>query len=97
MSNYRVEIFYAEVCGLCHKAMDAFRDRGLNFDAIEVGYDPQADDWIPSPQVDEMKRRAGEVDFVPQIFVNGHHIAGWKQLEPMLHSGEFDRLLQPED
>jgi glutaredoxin len=73
--------------------MDAFRERGLDFDAYEVGYDADADDWVPGPTVDEMKRRAGDVDFVPQIFVNGHHIAGWKKLEPMKESGEFDRLL----
>jgi glutaredoxin len=41
-----------------------------------------------------MKRRAGNVDFVPQIFINGHHIPGWRKLEPMIASGEFDRLLE---
>jgi glutaredoxin len=94
MSQPKIEIYYAEVCGLCHKAMDYFRSRGLAFDAYEIGYDKEADDWVPSPTVDEMKARAGDVDFVPQIFINGDtHIPGWKKLEPMIASGEFDQLL----
>ena len=75
--------------------MDYFRSRDLPFTAYEVGYDAEADDWVPSPIRDAMLKRAGEVDFVPQIFINEtHHIAGWKKLEPMIESGEFDRLLQ---
>lgn len=88
-----IEIYYSDVCGLCHKALDFFRSRGLDFNARALGFDKEKDDWVPGPNVDEMKRRAGDVDFVPQIFVNGHHIAGWKKLEPMIESGEFDRLL----
>lgn len=94
MTEPKIELFYAEVCGLCHKAMDFFRERGLVFTAYEIEYDKEKDDWVPSPTVDEMKRRAGDVDFVPQIFINGTHIAGWKKLEPMIESGEFDKLLQ---
>ena len=93
MIEPNIEIYYASVCGLCHKALEYFSHQGLSFTARAVGYDKEADDWVPSPVVDEMKQRAGDVDFVPQIFVNGHHIAGWKKLEPMIESGEFDRLL----
>lgn len=94
MKQPRIEIYYAEVCGLCHKAMDFFRSRGLEFSAYEIGYDREKDDWVPSPTVDEMKRRAGDVDFVPQIFLADEtHIPGWRKLEPMIESGEFDALL----
>jgi len=94
MNPPSIEIYYAQVCGLCHKAMDFFRSRKLPFTAIEVFYDAAKDDWVPGPEVDEMKRRAGDVDFVPQIFINGTtHIAGWRKLEPMIASGEFDKLM----
>lgn len=89
-----IEIFYAEVCGLCHKAMDFFRARGLDFKAYEIGYDGAKDAWLPSENLDEIVRRVGPIDFVPQIFVNGTHIAGWRKLEPMIASGEFDQLLK---
>ncbi len=88
-----LEIYFADVCTLCHKAMDYFRSRDLAFTAYEVGYDEAKDEWIPSEHVEDMIRRSGPVDFVPQIFVNGTHIPGWKKLEPMIESGEFDQLL----
>lgn len=86
-----IEIFYADICGLCHKAMDYFRSRGLPFTAHEVFWDHDRFRDTPAAQV--MKQQCGDVDFVPQIFVNGVHIPGWRRLEPMIHSGEFDRLL----
>lgn len=87
----KIEIFYAEICGLCHKAMDYFRSRQLPFTAHEVHWDGAR--FVDSPASQEMHRRCGPVDFVPQIFINGHHVAGWRKLEPMIKSGEFDRLL----
>lgn len=94
MSKPEIEIYYADVCGLCHKAMNYFRSRDLDFTAYEIEYDREKDAWVPSPTVNEMIVRAGEVDFVPQIFVNGTHIPGWKKLEPMIKNGEFDNLLK---
>ncbi len=89
-----IEIYHAEICGLCHKAMEFFRSRGLNFTAHEVVWDGEKQDWVDSPNVRDMKRRAGDVDFVPQIFINGNiHIPGWRKLEPMIEAGEFDRLI----
>lgn len=86
-----IEIYYADVCGLCHKAMDYFRSRSLPFTAYELVWDGAK--FVDSPASREMVRRCGPVDFVPQIFVHGQHIAGWRKLEPMIQSGEFDRLL----
>jgi len=40
-----------------------------------------------------MKKRCGNVDFVPQMFINGTHVPGWKTLEPMITSGEIETLL----
>jgi glutaredoxin len=87
-----IEIYYAEICGLCHKALDFFRSRGLSFQAREVFWKDDA--FVDTDVAREMFRRCGgTVDFVPQIFINGHHVAGWRKLEPMIASGEFDRLL----
>ena len=90
-----IEIYYAQICGLCHQALAYFESRQLPVQAHEVEWDVERDDWVESETVREMKARAGDVDFVPQIFINGTtHIAGWRQLEPMIESGEFDRLLE---
>jgi glutaredoxin len=88
-----IEIFYADICGLCHKAMDYFRSREIPFIPREVHWDGEADDFVTSDNSREMKDRCGDVDFVPQIFINGQHIPGWKKLEPMIESGEIETLL----
>ncbi len=93
MPKPEIIIYYAEVCGLCHKAMDFFRSRNYDFTAYEIGYDRATDQWEPSENLDALEKQIGSFDFVPQIFINGTHIAGWKKLEPMIESGEFDALL----
>ncbi len=94
MSDHpHIEIFYAEVCGLCHKAMDYFRGRNLEVTTREVHWDSQADAFVDSVNTRDMKERCGDIDFVPQIFINGKHIPGWKTLEPMIESGEIEQWL----
>lgn len=91
----KVEIYYAQMCGLCHKAMDYFREKGIPFDAYEVKW--KGDGWEDSENAREMRRRCGDdVDFVPQIFINGRHIKGWKTLSVLIESGEIDRELERE-
>lgn len=95
MSGPGIEIFTADICGLCHKAKDYFRGRNLPFTDYAVEWDAAAAAFVDSPNTREMYRRCGRVvDIVPQIFINGrHHVAGWRKLEPMIASGEFDQLL----
>ncbi len=86
----KVEIYYAEICGLCHKAMDYFRSVGVPFEAYELEWDEEREEFVESPVRRELYERCGEcVDFVPQIFIDGNHIKGWKSLEPMIESGEI--------
>ena len=93
MKKAPIIIYYASICGLCHKAIDFFIKRGLDFDARCIGYDKEADEWLPSDNLTELEENIGTFDFVPQMFINGTHVAGWKKLEPMIESGEFDKLL----
>ena len=89
-----IDVYYATVCGLCTNAIEFFRSRGLDFQAYSVTWDDAAQQFADSPNAREMHRRCGQkVDIVPQIFINGTHVAGWRKLEPMIASGEFDRLL----
>ena len=86
-----VKVFYAQMCGACHKAMDYFKENGIEFDAIEVKW--TGDGWEDSENSRMMLELCGDIDFVPQIIVKGTHIKGWRVLEPMLESGEFQKLL----
>ncbi|MFO1492164.1 MAG: glutaredoxin domain-containing protein [Kiritimatiellia bacterium] len=87
-------IYHAEICGLCHKAMDWMRSRGLEFEAVEVFWDSAHDHWVDDANSRRMLQECGNVDFVPQIFINGHHIMGWRRLEPMIRSGEIESILK---
>jgi glutaredoxin len=86
-----VEIFYSQMCGLCHKAMDFFREKDVAFDAHEVEW--QGGGWKDTPAARRMRQLCGDVDFVPQILIRGRHIKGWRTLEPMIESGEILTLL----
>ena len=89
-----IDVYYARVCGLCTKALEFFRSRGATFTAHAVEWDADHDAFADSPAAREMHRRCGEtVDFVPQIFIGNRHIKGWRTLEPMIASGEIDRLV----
>lgn len=89
-----IDIYYANVCGLCTEAINYLHKRGVTFTAHAVEYDADADEFSDSANTREMFRRCGEtVDFVPQIFIGERHIGGWRKMEPMIHSGEIDELL----
>ncbi|MBT3294892.1 MAG: hypothetical protein HN919_13120 [Verrucomicrobia bacterium] len=93
-----IEIYYASVCGLCTKALDFFRERGVTFTAYAVEWDGEQEAFVASDNTRQMYKRCGEdVDFVPQIFIGDLHIKGWRQCEPMIHSGEIDRLVPKPD
>ena len=90
----QVEIYYANICGLCTKAIDFFRTRNVTFTAYAVEWNEREGRFVDSPNTRAMYRRcAEEVDFVPQMFIGKVHIRGWRQLEPMIASGEIDRII----
>lgn len=89
-----VEIYYARVCGLCTKALEFLRERGVTFKALAVEWNGEVEEFVDSKNTRRMYRRCGEkVDFVPQIFIGDRHIKGWRTLEPMIESGEIDALI----
>jgi glutaredoxin len=94
MRQPEIVIYYTNICGLCTKAIDFLRSRNLAFTAKPVHWDQARNAFTESQNAKEMFDRCGEhVDFVPQIFIGNQHIKGWRKLEPMIDSGEFDKLL----
>ena len=92
----RVEIFYAQMCGLCHEAMDYFRQNGIEFDSYEVKWG--GEEFEDSENTRRMYELCGEkVDFVPQIFIDGKHIPGWRKLSELIESGEFQEMMKDQE
>ena len=88
----KIEIFYSQMCGLCHEAMDFFKGRDLPFDSFEVQW--RGEDLVDSEHARELKRRVPDVSFVPQIFIDGRHIAGYRTLEELIRTGEIEEILR---
>lgn len=42
----RIEIWYAHICPLCHKALDFFRSRCLAVTGHEIHWDPAANELV---------------------------------------------------
>ncbi len=90
-----VEIYSSRACGLCTEALLFFHQHGVSFTVHAIEYDENSDTSIDSENTREMYRRCGEkVEFVPQIFIGGRHMAGWRKLQPLVESGEIDTLLE---
>jgi glutaredoxin len=90
----QVDVYYARVCGLCTKAIEFFRSRGVTFTAYAVEWDKEKERFVDSENARAMYKRCGEeVDFVPQMFIGDRHIKGWRTLDPMIESGEIDSLV----
>ena len=90
----KIDIYYSKVCDLCTKTIDFMHKRGVTFTAYAVEYDAEVDEFIDSENTQKMhKRCGGPVEFVPQIFIGGRHVGGWRKLKPMIHSGDIDALL----
>lgn len=94
MTTPKIEIFFSQLCGGCHDAMDYFRERGHEFQSFEVKWDPDGS-LAQGENEDELRRRLGDADFVPQIFIDDKHIGGWMALSGLIESGEIDDVLPP--
>jgi glutaredoxin len=91
MAMPRIEIFYAQLCGACHDAMDYFTARGIPFESYEVKW--QGDDWLDDDNGQRFKEHFGTADFVPQLMIGDRHIKGWRELSALIESGEIESLL----
>ena len=88
----QVEIFYSQMCSLCHEAMDYFRAQGIPFEAYEIHWGKAG--VVPDDNGQEFIRRCGDLDFVPQIFIDGSHIKGWHEMSQLIETGEIQKLLK---
>ena len=63
-----VEIYTQGWCPYCVRAKRLLDGRGVEYREIDLGAEPE--------RVDEMVRRAGGRQTVPQIFIGGRHVGG---------------------
>lgn len=80
-----VEIYTSPLCGYCHRAKALLTKKGVAFSEIDIT------DVIGAR--DEMVRRAGGLQTVPQVFIDGAHVGGSDKLAALDRAGELDRML----
>lgn len=80
----KVVIYTRPFCGYCSRALRLLTDKGVEFEEIEAGMDPELRR--------EMNERSGQNTF-PQIFVGDTHVGGCDELMALEDAGELDDLL----
>ena len=81
----KVEIYTRELCGYCARALRLLQQKGVAFEEIEAGFDPQ--------KKQEMMTRSDGARTFPQIFIDGAHIGGADDLMALERTGRLDALL----
>lgn len=73
-------------CPYCVRAEGLLREKGVDFEQIDVSDDPERRSWL---------RQASGQSTVPQIFIDGRSIGGCDELMALDRSGRLDALLGP--
>ena len=78
-------LYTTPYCGYCHAAKRLLRNKGLDFEEIDVAFDQGLRA--------EMLQRANGLRTVPQIFIHGRHVGGYQELAALEHEGKLDAWL----
>jgi glutaredoxin 3 len=81
----KVEVYSTSYCPYCMRAKALLRSKGVDFEEIDVTYDPELRA--------KMVELAGGRRTVPEIFINGEIVGGCDELFALERSGELDMLL----
>ncbi|MFN3857258.1 MAG: glutaredoxin 3 [Caulobacter sp.] len=80
----KVVIYTRPFCGYCARALGLLTEKGVDFQEIEAGMDPNLRQ--------EMIQRSGRSTF-PQIFIGEQHIGGCDDMMALERDGKLDTML----
>lgn len=81
----KVEIYTGMMCGFCTRALHLLDSKNVPYEQIDVS--------LSSELRAQMRSRAGGKTSVPQIFIDGDHIGGCRELYALENAGHLDGLL----
>lgn len=81
----KVDIYTAQACGYCSRAMRLLQSKNVDFKQIDVS--------MSSDLRAEMTSRSGGGRTVPQIFIGDMHVGGCDDLFSLENAGHLDKLL----
>ncbi len=77
----QVTMVTSPTCGYCHAAKNLLREKGIDFQEIDVFDNPE--------QAQQLIQQSGQRT-VPQIFINKEPIGGFTELSKLLNKTEVD-------
>lgn len=80
----KIELYSTTYCGYCNAAKKCLSDMNIDFVEFDVTQNPEKRTWL----VQTTGQRT-----VPQIFVNDKPIGGYHELNALIQSGEFGKLI----
>ena len=84
----RVQLYTTASCPFCVRAKRLLQTRGISYDEIDVGDDPEA-------RADLVRRTGRQT--VPQIFIDGRAIGGFEELAALDARAELAALAEDVD
>lgn len=81
-----VELYTTPSCPYCVMAKRLLREKGVDFQEIDVATDPDKRKWL----VEATGQRT-----VPQVFIGGKPYGGYTDIASLDKKGELDPLLRP--
>jgi len=81
-----ITIYATPTCPYCIAAKRLLKKKNLSFHEVDVTHDPELRN--------KMRKKAGGINTVPQIWIKDTHIGGYDDLHAMERSGDLDKHLQ---
>jgi glutaredoxin 3 len=81
----KITIYTTGFCSYCHAAKALLQKKGVDFDEIDVSYDPA--------ERQRMTAKAKGKRTVPQIFIGKAHVGGYEELYALDRQGRLDPML----
>lgn len=78
-------MYSSMMCPFCFRAKALLNQKGAGYKEISVDMNPKARA--------EMRQKAGGVNSVPQIWINGQHVGGSDELHALDARGVLDSML----
>jgi glutaredoxin 3 len=83
-----IVLYTTPYCGYCRAAKTLLQNKGLAFEEIDVAFDQELRA--------EMLQRANGMRTVPQIFIHGRHVGGYRELAALEREGKLEAWLASE-
>ena len=81
-----VTVYMGPMCAFCDAAKRLLTKKNISYKEINVALD--------EGKLEEMLKKSNGKRTIPQIFIEEHHVGGYKELRALEKKGELDNLIK---